>query len=303
MRRRNSRAKNGDSLDLLLDTICNTFGGIVFISLLVVILANMTGQDAAVQPPDQASQSRLVALRRELDAARDRLQRMQSVVRQQQQIKGEFTSRESVRLARELRTQRMQVSALVGNNGSVLARVAELQAQTNTIAKELADQRTAITATAKQLQTISRRLTREVSRRTRDVKLPTVSRWNGDVANTVLKNGTLCFLQIPSNGFLAWNPRESRTVKEMGATIIDPVTSAGLKISKSSAADSALNDKLSAFDSGKHLIRVWVTPDSYGEFAAVREALVRNKFRYEIRPLPQTRRLRLGGSGTQTRAQ
>ena len=303
MRNRNSRAHKSDSLDLLLDTICNTFGGIVFISLLVVILANMTGKDAAVQPPDQASQSRLVALRRELEAERDRLQRTQSVLRQQQLIKGEFTSRESVRLARELGMQRIQVSTLVGNNDSVLARVAELQAQNNTIAKELADQRTAITATAKQLQTISRRLTREVSRRTRDVTLPTVSRWNGDVANTVLKNGTLCFLQIPSNGFLAWNPRESKIAKEMGETIIDPVISAGLKINLTSPADSALNDKLSTFDSRKHLIRVWVMPDSYGEFTAVREALVRNKFRYEIRPLPQTGRLHLGGSETQTRAQ
>jgi hypothetical protein len=220
MRRRNSRANNGDSLDLLLDTICNTFGGIVFISLLVVILANVTGKGASIEPPDQASHTRLVALRRELEAARDKLQRMQSVVQQQQQIKGEFTSRESVLLARELRAQRIRVSTLVANNDSVLARVAELQAQTNTIAKELADQRTAITTTSKKLEAVARRLTREVRTRTRDVTLPTVSRWNGDVVNSVLKNGTLCFLQIPSNGFLAWNSRESRTVKEMGETII-----------------------------------------------------------------------------------
>ena len=40
MRRR--RSSNGDSLDLLLDTICNTFGGVVFIALLVALLLRLS---------------------------------------------------------------------------------------------------------------------------------------------------------------------------------------------------------------------------------------------------------------------
>ena len=37
--RRWNRDGGGDSLDLLLDTMCNLFGGIVFVALLVALLA------------------------------------------------------------------------------------------------------------------------------------------------------------------------------------------------------------------------------------------------------------------------
>ena len=43
----------GDSLDLLLDTICNTFGGILFIAMLVVILTSQISRDAAPSAPAQ----------------------------------------------------------------------------------------------------------------------------------------------------------------------------------------------------------------------------------------------------------
>ena len=42
MSRRRSRKQ--DSLELLLDTICNTFGGVLFIAILVVMLLQQTGR-------------------------------------------------------------------------------------------------------------------------------------------------------------------------------------------------------------------------------------------------------------------
>ncbi len=46
MRRR--RATPGSSLDLLLDTVCNAFGGIVFIALLVAVLLQQTGASGGI---------------------------------------------------------------------------------------------------------------------------------------------------------------------------------------------------------------------------------------------------------------
>ncbi len=57
MTQRNS--SDDGSLDLLLDTICNTFGGVLFISLLVVILLNMSSNEAASTPPEEATQAEL----------------------------------------------------------------------------------------------------------------------------------------------------------------------------------------------------------------------------------------------------
>lgn len=58
MRARRWKREEGDSLDLLLDTMCNLFGGIVFVALLVALLA---GDDASkkVNPSRSPSQDLL----------------------------------------------------------------------------------------------------------------------------------------------------------------------------------------------------------------------------------------------------
>ncbi len=47
MRRRLGRKTEQSSFDLFLDTICNAFGGIMFIAILVSILLQMKGVRAA----------------------------------------------------------------------------------------------------------------------------------------------------------------------------------------------------------------------------------------------------------------
>jgi hypothetical protein len=66
------RSLGQDSLELLLDTICNTFGGVLFIAMMVVLLLQQTSKD--VPPPTplppaeelQAQGLKLAALTREL---------------------------------------------------------------------------------------------------------------------------------------------------------------------------------------------------------------------------------------------
>ena len=57
---------DGGSLELLLDTICNTFGGIVFISILVVMLLNFTQEETLPRPPDPELQREVAAWRQRL---------------------------------------------------------------------------------------------------------------------------------------------------------------------------------------------------------------------------------------------
>lgn len=59
-----------DSLELLLDTMCNTFGGIILIALLVALLSRNSGTPAEA-PPSQALYAQRIALAEsELDALR-----------------------------------------------------------------------------------------------------------------------------------------------------------------------------------------------------------------------------------------
>lgn len=71
MSRRNLQ-ESGDSLDLLLDTMCNLFGGIVFIALLVAMLAG-DGARKRSEPPRSDTEDVLRRTISQLEAEKDNL--------------------------------------------------------------------------------------------------------------------------------------------------------------------------------------------------------------------------------------
>jgi len=71
MARRRSKPQSS-SLDLFLDTICNAFGGIMFLSILISVLLQFRGNDSAVQL-DQPTISEA-----ESQLTEDRLAKLQS---------------------------------------------------------------------------------------------------------------------------------------------------------------------------------------------------------------------------------
>ena len=78
MRTRRFRGKQ-DSLDLLLDTICNTFGGIIFIACLVALLA----RDANSVPDRAMEQADLDMIKRRIDVATSDLEKLEGLITRQ----------------------------------------------------------------------------------------------------------------------------------------------------------------------------------------------------------------------------
>ncbi|MFG0336148.1 MAG: hypothetical protein ACF8TS_22550, partial [Maioricimonas sp. JB049] len=72
-----ARANDGDSLELLLDTICNTFGGIVFIALLVVLMLQSSRDRLKARETSSVSEQDLELMRLDLASAQARLGRLQ----------------------------------------------------------------------------------------------------------------------------------------------------------------------------------------------------------------------------------
>lgn len=71
-------SQNSDSLDLLLDTICNVFGGIVLIScLLALLVKDRTGQTAVIPLKNQGEHA---LLERRMNAALEERQRLRALL-------------------------------------------------------------------------------------------------------------------------------------------------------------------------------------------------------------------------------
>ena len=85
MTRRRGTSTRSDSLELLLDTICNTFGGVLFIALLVVLLLQSKESDA-IRPPPVKPEGSSETLLKELEGLQADLARLKENRAAQQRV-------------------------------------------------------------------------------------------------------------------------------------------------------------------------------------------------------------------------
>jgi hypothetical protein len=296
MAHRASSEKRADSLELLLDTICNTFGGILFISLLVVILVNMTSKEASETLPEKTTQAELIRLQRELESAQRDLEVLKIAVAQQSDIQSSFVTEASQRMANEIRRTTVVVADIVQDNNKEIDDVTNSQKEVNQISKTLSERKRSLKQTKEELSQVSPKLEREFKKRSRSAQLPRVREWTGQgIAPFFLKEGALCYLR---------DSKQARRRNENGKTILEPVVAAGLRIDAAHPNQNALDTKFQEFSPKRHLIRIWLSPDSHQEWASVRDSLVRLGFRYQLDLIPPDEYIVLTDKATvPTRAQ
>lgn len=165
-------APASDSLDLLLDTICNTFGGILFIAMLVVILTNQISRDAAPSAPSAESSRALRRLRGELTESESRLTKLRQAVRQKEDLERRFADPESLGLLESLRSLDDDSDELLKERAQKLTYVAESQADLEETARELEKLAQQLTETKERLQLEKQKLENEASLRSRTSEVP-----------------------------------------------------------------------------------------------------------------------------------
>ncbi|MCA9014470.1 MAG: hypothetical protein KDA77_03980 [Planctomycetaceae bacterium] len=298
MARRTSTEARESSLELLLDTICNTFGGVLFISILVIVLVNMSSRQIVHTPQKSRAQQdlELLQLQQDLEQARAQLETLNETASRMEAIKAQFTNQKSIDLAQKLHESQLEISQTVITNTRGGEETAELQQKINQINEQLEQQTQELRNRRKELENISVKLKGVVTKNSRESRLPTAQKQAGEPdAYFIIKQGVLCDLD---------NPAESRQSTEGGIRFVDPVLSAGLKISETQSDTSPISAKLAARGiPGRHLIRVWVSPDSHTQWNLVREALVKRGNQYELILLPEKERLSYGASSRVMRSQ
>ncbi|MFN9912049.1 MAG: hypothetical protein ACK53L_05675, partial [Pirellulaceae bacterium] len=81
LRRRTSQISSG-SLDLFLDTICNTFGGIMFLAILLTMMVQMRGESEApsAEASPDLSPPQIMELMSELERLDRQYQELQQAI-------------------------------------------------------------------------------------------------------------------------------------------------------------------------------------------------------------------------------
>lgn len=298
MSRNRIGAEPEDSLDLLLDTICNTFGGIVFISILVVVMANMAGKSASTTLPDPRSQSELVDLEIQREASHARLARLRQAVADRNSAVKQFTSAGSVALAKEVERQNTKHTRNVQRKSLLLGHTSQDQIQINKIARAMKQRKENIRQQSSTLADLQKTLKTEVRSRSRSVDLPRLRKTTRKAVAFFLKNGRLYAVHRPGRHNSRWeslslsNEVTSQTVG--GRKYVDARAGAGTQVTDSNKP--ALKQKLQQFDSQAYYVQIFVWEDSFAQFSTIRKLLVDAHFEYALKPMPSTGRVSIGRS-------
>lgn len=273
MRGRRTTGRFQDSLDLLLDTICNAFGGIVLIALLISLVTQQT----KVKEADEASDVRNQILEREIAryaaqiaAAHDFLKNQGSRASVSEDGPGldddVLTARGAVEDAHDKATA-------AGNQSPDTTQIAEKKRQ---IDAELAAAEVRLIALEDQKDSLELRwrdLQKAIAEKTQVLRLPK-ERYGQKVACWFILTGNEVFpTEVPSGGDLRDNRKAFKGVWGIEEDVLQPVPGRGLRPAEVAAGTGDLLRKMRQDDLYAAIL---LKEDSVPAFTALKNALVAN---------------------------
>ena len=290
------REDEGDGLDLLLDAICNIFGLFIFVAMLVALLVSVRGTEAKPDEAPPAMEALVLSSASEIESLEARIASfdLASLEAEDEAIEGGRESLEAAEL-------------------ELLRREASLEAIRSRLA-ELEQRREARGEDRPKLEAEIRRLEEEIAsvRETRDVTVRTPRRreLSGRVpAQLVLWRGRAYLLNDwsmpdahPCDSWTTWNDQAVDAERSeaiihycwrAGGQHIDRAAylrrDGGVEVPEGGAAvlerSREWRRSLAGLDPSRHVVSIKADADSFEAFAAVRAALARRGFLYDVAPV------------------
>ncbi len=270
-RKTTRRADAEGSLDLLLDTICNVFGGVIFIAMLVALLVNVEGEsaerEAVAAAPSQAREAmevrqEIATLAAALDeaAASQRLLATDDVVAAMEQEEALRDRLEALRAEIDRADAWLAEARQMEGSGE-----AEAQRALDGARRRLAEAR-AERREAEEKPRPAGRLPREQGTDLRQVAF-------------LLEGGRLYWVEVGASGraLLPGRAGDASVRETPGGYALTPVRGRGFAVD-----DAAAADVLNGLDARRDYFFLMVADDSVGVFQAWRDRITDLGFRYGL---------------------
>lgn len=276
---------DADSLDLLLDTICNTFGGVLFISILVVVLISVTSSQRTIESADASEQ--YAAAQRKLAQSQLELKEIKERLRQQKLVENAIYDPAIAQDLESLRDTQIAMADLLIGKGNMQGTILSTARQIGTIEAEMQEAQQALQVSQQQLQSIEIELQTEIENRSQSAELPRATTVSKIEQVLFLKEDKLC-------AYSSAHPNEYALSNQA----VEPRPAAGLAVTQANA--SALNTRLrNEYSPAKDALTVFVWPDSFDAFAVLKDRLVSLGFDYSVQPIPEDERIKVGTTSEQ----
>ena len=283
MRRGSEISEASGAFELFLDTITNTFGGVVFISLLVCILLQIRGEtDRAMSEEDIA---RARALEVELKAVRGEIVRLEGLEHRMQGQIETTSDRVDSDLARDY-------DALLKEKHALEATIARLNTETPLedkataeLERTLAELKSEQDSLSKHVAGLEAELKRTEQSKTHRIRLPQYRVTAKQQVPLVVFRQRMYWPTLYDNkgNPIARNSQDFTISEELaGDTVVIPKPGRGTPVDNTEAFRVELRRRLAQFDKHSTYIHLVVWPDSYPQAEIVRDAVISIDFGYGL---------------------
>lgn len=289
------------SLELLLDTICNTFGGIIFISFLVVLLLNNSSDGAPQAPADPTERSKLIELDNERAQLTRRLERARRTVAAGAGIQSAVVSEAVVESAARFRRAQEQEARLAEDKSRAVGRANEAQEKVNEVRSQETAREAEVQRAEERLASIEEKLEAEIASKTEDAKVPRISATALRPVEFFLKEGRLYGPLTLADG--TFNEREFVRREKESIVVVLPNPSGGVDVKAGSPA-AGISERFARVEPQREYVRIWIWNDSFAGFTDVlRPVIDRGGLKLQLIPLTERDSIRLGPTGPPQEAQ
>lgn len=264
-----------DSLELLLDTICNTFGAVIFISMLLAILAEGRSPKSDTDVSDIAERMRAEQERTNA-AARVHLSQLRRLLDEQTDLLAAFNNPDSQRLANEIAVATEVRRTSIETRNEQLGLLADQEAEAVHKRHQIAVAEQHLNDTRKQLKKVEDELAAASRATGRTARTSRVRPAVGSGIPYFLHNGRLFRTTRPDGNL---DNADCELQKRGSASVVIPRTTGGLPLP---AKPAGIRGRFSGFEPRQQFIRLFVSQNSFSEFLSVKDVLVEMQFEYEV---------------------
>ncbi|WP_395748646.1 hypothetical protein [Prosthecobacter sp.] len=289
---RKLRPSSSESLDLLLDTLCNMFGGIILISCLLALLTHNTPPNPGDPTETTGTQGRLLAER--LDAANRELAGIKLLSQKmkdtgQDKLQALLQERDELRATQE-RLRQSQASQMNSNDESTkdpVGEITELRAEVKALDMRSADAKARKEAAkekgrdlAAKIQSIRSKITDNNAKQTEHVRFPKEREITKTPINVLLKYGAIYPLVDASGEKFSGITRVEKADEAFEAI---PQKNEGISLTDT----ATVKRLLASFQRWGGYVSLNVYPDSYDTFRSLKELILEAGLDYGFEVVPE----------------
>ena len=275
-----------DSLELLLDTICNTFGAVIFISILLSLLVRDGGVRKGIASLPEEVSAVIAARNQEIAQAKARQMALELQLAQQQDVLDRFASAESKGLANEIMAAADNQVQLLEQKTEVVDGMTQAESQALTMEATMKQQALKLQQTQQQHKALLQEMQQTTTLSSRTARIPRIRRTEKFGLAYMLHEGRLYRATTPDGEI---DEMDCIRTEAGGMTRIAPRADSGMAVPQESVAaqDHAverhkLQAKFQQIDKARQFVRLFVSRNSFAQFIPVKDALIEHGLEYEV---------------------